>query len=125
VRIPIVVGSTRPVRVPLARLLPEVDAVVGTGGLGTVQATLAAGLPTVLRPVLADQPWNAQRVADAEAGIVIEDPTEEGPAVRAVLTQPQYRMAAQAAAAAIRSMPTPDIVLDALLVRGGLSSTLT
>jgi UDP:flavonoid glycosyltransferase YjiC (YdhE family) len=51
--------------VPLARLLPEVDAVIGAGGSGTVQATLAAGLPMVLRPVLADQPWTAQRVARA------------------------------------------------------------
>jgi hypothetical protein len=40
---------------------PAVDAIVGTAGSGTVVATLTAGLPAVLRPVLADQPRNAQR----------------------------------------------------------------
>jgi UDP:flavonoid glycosyltransferase YjiC (YdhE family) len=42
--------------VPLDRLLPMVDAVVSTGGMGTVLAILAHALPCVLRPVLADQP---------------------------------------------------------------------
>jgi UDP:flavonoid glycosyltransferase YjiC (YdhE family) len=108
--------------VPLARLLPAVDAVVGTAGLGTVLATLATGLPAVLRPVLADQPWNAKRVVAAGAGISIEDPAEAGPAVRAVLTDPAYRTAAQTAAASIGSMPSPDGILDELLVRAGLSA---
>ena len=45
--------------VPLARLLPEVDAVIGAGGSGTVQATLAAGLPMVLRTVLTDPRYRA------------------------------------------------------------------
>ena len=106
--------------VPLARLLPEVDAVIGAGGSGTVQATLAAGLPMVLRPVLADQPWTAQRVARAGAGLVIDDPAEAGPAVRTVLTDPRYRAAAQEAAAAIRSMPAPEAALGDLLARAAL-----
>jgi UDP:flavonoid glycosyltransferase YjiC (YdhE family) len=108
--------------VPLARLLPEVDAVIGTGGMGTVQATLAAGLPMVVRPALADQAWNAQRVASAGVGLVIGDPAEAGSAVRTVLTDPRYRTAAQQAAAAIRSMPAPEAALGDLLVRGGLSA---
>jgi UDP:flavonoid glycosyltransferase YjiC (YdhE family) len=74
----------------------------------------------VLRPVLADQPWNAQRVVAAGAGTSIEDPAEAGPAVRAVLTDPAYRAAARAAAASIGSMPSPDAILDELLVRAGL-----
>jgi UDP:flavonoid glycosyltransferase YjiC (YdhE family) len=108
--------------VPLARLLPELDAVVCTAGMGTVQAALAAGVPLVLRPVLADQPWNAQRVASAGAGLVTDDPAEAGSAVRAVLTEPRYRAAAQAAAAAIRSMPAPEAALASLLVKAGLST---
>jgi UDP:flavonoid glycosyltransferase YjiC (YdhE family) len=106
--------------VPLARLLPELDAVVCTGGMGTVQAALAAGVPLVLRPVLADQPWNAQRVAGAGAGLVIDDPAEAGPAVEKVLTEPQYRAAVRTAAAAIRSMPAPAAALADLLVKAGL-----
>ena len=106
--------------VPLARLLSQVNAVVSTGGMGTVQAALAAGLPMVLRPVQADQPWNALRVASAGAGVTIDDPAEAGPAARKVLTDPPYRAAAQAAAAAIRSMPSPEAALADLLVRAGL-----
>ncbi|TVT59343.1 glycosyltransferase family 1 protein [Amycolatopsis rhizosphaerae] len=108
--------------VPLAGLLPRVEAVVGTGGMGTVQATLSAGLPMVLQPVLADQPWNAQRVTAAGLGLAIDDPAEAGPAVRTVLAEPRYRTAAQAGAAATRSMPAPEVVLDDLLLRAGLSA---
>ena len=111
--------------VPLARLLPEADAVIGAGGSGTVQATLAAGLPMVLRPVLADQPWTARRVASAGAGLVIDDPAEAGPAVRTVLTDPRYRTAAQEAPAAIGSMPAPEAALGDLLARAGLSGAGT
>jgi UDP:flavonoid glycosyltransferase YjiC (YdhE family) len=108
--------------VPLARLLPDLDALVCTAGMGTVQAALAAGVPVVLRPVLADQPWNAKRVASAGAGLVIDDPAEAGPAVRTVLTEPQYRAAAETAAAAIRSMSAPEAVLADLLGKAGLST---
>ena len=110
--------------VPLARLLPSVDAVVGAAGSGTMMATLAHGLPAVLRPVLADQPWNAQRVVAMGAGIAIEDPAEAGPAVRTVLTEPSYRAAAGAAAVSIRSMPSPEEALAELLARAGVSGQL-
>jgi UDP:flavonoid glycosyltransferase YjiC (YdhE family) len=108
--------------VPLAALLPELDALVCTAGMGTVQAALAAAVPMVLRPVLADQPWNAQRVASAGAGLVVDDPAEAGPAVRTVLTEPRYRVAAQSSAAAIRSMPPPAAALTDLLVKANLST---
>ncbi|MCM6773089.1 glycosyltransferase [Nocardia sp. CDC159] len=101
--------------VPLARVLPAVAAVVGTAGLGTVLATLAAGLPTVLHPILADQPWNAHRVAATGAGIVIDAPAQAGPATRTALTEPDYRAAASSAAAAIAAMPSPAAVLAELL----------
>jgi UDP:flavonoid glycosyltransferase YjiC (YdhE family) len=108
--------------VPLARLLPELDTVVCTAGMGTVQAALAAGVPMVLRPVQADQPWNAERVVRAGVGLVIQDPAEAGVAVRALLTEPRYHAAANAAAAAIRSMPAPQAALASLLVKAGLST---
>jgi UDP:flavonoid glycosyltransferase YjiC (YdhE family) len=103
--------------VPLTRLLPELDALVCIAGMGTVQAALAAGVPVVLQPVMADQPWNAKRVASAGAGLVIDDSAEAGPAVRTVLTEPRYRAPAQAAAAAIRTMPAPEAALADLLVK--------
>jgi hypothetical protein len=42
------------------------------------QESTRIGVPLVLRPVLADRPWNARRVASAGAGLVIEDPAEAG-----------------------------------------------
>jgi UDP:flavonoid glycosyltransferase YjiC (YdhE family) len=51
---------------------------------------------------------------------VIDSPGEAGAAVRTVLTEPKYREAAQAAAAAIRSMPAPEVALADLLVKAGL-----
>jgi UDP:flavonoid glycosyltransferase YjiC (YdhE family) len=83
-------------------------------------ATPAAGHVLPLVP-LADQPWTARRVARAGAALVIDDPAEAGPAVRTVLTDPRYRTAAQDAAVAIRSMPTPEAALGDLLARAGLS----
>jgi UDP:flavonoid glycosyltransferase YjiC (YdhE family) len=45
--------------VPLAEVLPSCAAVVSHGGSGTVVASLAAGVPCVLLPMGADQPFNA------------------------------------------------------------------
>ena len=47
--------------VPQADVLPAVDVVVSHGGSGTLMATLAHGLPSVLLPLGADQPHNAAR----------------------------------------------------------------
>ena len=47
--------------VPQADLLPLADLVVSHGGSGTLMATLAHGLPSVLLPLGADQPHNAAR----------------------------------------------------------------
>ena len=52
-----------------SELLPHVDAVVTTGGAGSVLATLAAGVPLVVVPTEWDKPEIAQRVVEAGAGI--------------------------------------------------------
>ena len=50
---------------PLAAVLPSCDAVVSHGGSGTVLATLAHGLPTVILPLGADQPLHADALRRA------------------------------------------------------------
>lgn len=47
--------------VPQAEVLPAVDLVVSHGGSGSLVATLAHGLPSLLVPLGADQPHNAAR----------------------------------------------------------------
>lgn len=106
--------------VPLSVLLPAVDAVVGAGGMGTVLATVAAGLPTVLRPVLADQPWNAERITGLGLGVQIENADEVQDAVRQVLDVPSYRTAAAAVAHSISLMDPPDVVLATVRKRAGV-----
>ncbi|MCP2258381.1 UDP:flavonoid glycosyltransferase YjiC, YdhE family [Streptoalloteichus tenebrarius] len=48
--------------VPHDWLFPQMAAVVHHGGAGTTGAGLRAGVPAVLTPVLADQPWWAERL---------------------------------------------------------------
>ena len=101
--------------VPLSELLPSVDLVVTAGGTGTLLAALAHGLPMVVRPFVADQPWNAARLADLGAGIVIDDPAEAGDAARRIAENPKYREAARSAAAEMTSMNSPAAALREVL----------
>jgi len=101
--------------VPLAKLLPQVDLVVTAGGTGTVLAALSHGLPMVVRPFIADQPWNAARLADMGAGIVIDDVTEAGAAARRIIENPKYQEAANGVATELASMNSPDSVLRQLI----------
>jgi UDP:flavonoid glycosyltransferase YjiC (YdhE family) len=97
--------------VPLALLLPRCDLVLSHGGSGTVVAALAGGLPQVIVPIFADQPENAARVAALGAGRVVS-PDERTPAairaaVRAVLSDPAYRLGAERLRNEIRALPGP------------------
>jgi MGT family glycosyltransferase len=78
-----------------ADLLPRTDAVVTTGGAGTVLAALTAGVPLVLVPTEWDKPETAQRVVQAGVGVRLS-PRECTPdrlreAVSAVLQIPSFR----------------------------------
>ena len=55
--------------VPHSELFRRTDAVVTTGGTGTVLASLSSAIPLVVVPTAWDQPENAWRVAEAGAGI--------------------------------------------------------
>jgi UDP:flavonoid glycosyltransferase YjiC (YdhE family) len=104
--------------VPQADVMPHAAAMVCHGGFGTVRAGLAAGVPMVVQPLFADQPYNARRVAELGAGVALE----QGPhgiagaaaAVRAVLADPCYADRAAAVAADVRSLPTVDTAVDVL-----------
>ncbi|MTD58275.1 glycosyltransferase [Amycolatopsis pithecellobii] len=103
--------------VPLAQLLPVADVVVSAGGSGTVLAALAAGKPLVIRPFLADQPWNAERMARLGLAVAIEDPATAGEAVRKALDDENYRRTAMAVATELARLPDADQVLRQLLGR--------
>jgi glycosyltransferase len=56
---------------PQADVMPHAAAMVGHGGTGTTLAGLAAGVPQVVVPLFADQPYNAERVEAVNAGVAL------------------------------------------------------
>ncbi|MFI5906935.1 glycosyltransferase [Dactylosporangium sp. NPDC051541] len=110
--------------VPQAAVLPRCSAVVTHGGSGTLVGALAHGLPLVVVPMGADQPANADRVAELGLGLVLDavdaTPADAAAALHTVLTDPAYTTRAAALRAETESMPAPDEVVARLetLVRG-------
>jgi len=56
---------------PITQVLPHCAAVVHAGGHGTTAAALAAGVPSVVVPMLFDQQWHARRAAALGVGVHI------------------------------------------------------
>jgi UDP:flavonoid glycosyltransferase YjiC (YdhE family) len=55
--------------IPHSWLFPRMAAVVHHGGVGTTAAGLRAGVPSIIVPFMADQPFWGQRVADLGVGV--------------------------------------------------------
>ncbi|MET1075761.1 MAG: glycosyltransferase [Umezawaea sp.] len=92
---------------PLDELLRDVDLVLTHGGAGTVLGSLAAGIPLVVVPQGADQFVQADRVAAAGAGRVVEPGGSAAEVVTSVLENPGFRRNAVEVAARIASLPAP------------------
>ncbi|WP_326694124.1 glycosyltransferase [Streptomyces sp. NBC_01766] len=85
--------------VPQEQLLPQCALVVSHGGSGSLMGALAHGLPSVLFPHGADQPYNARRCTELGAARTL-DPVTATPedihsAVSTVLADSGYRSAAE------------------------------
>jgi UDP:flavonoid glycosyltransferase YjiC (YdhE family) len=104
--------------VPLAEALASCTAVVSHAGSGTLLGALAFGLPSVLFPLGADQPYNADRAVDIGVARVLDavtaQPGEVAAAVAEVLDHPAYREAAERVRAEILSLPGADHAADLL-----------
>jgi hypothetical protein len=90
--------------VPQADVLGHADAVVCHGGSGTTLGALAYGVPLVVTPLFADQPFNAIAVAAAGAGVVVAV-DEIGAGLERVLDDEAFRSAAQHVADEMRELP--------------------
>jgi MGT family glycosyltransferase len=99
-------------------IVPHAAAVVCHGGFGTFRSTLALGVPMVVVPLFADQPINARRLLDLDAGLVVEPgPTaavELRTSVRRILDEPRFREGAARVAEETRRLPTADQAVDDL-----------
>jgi UDP:flavonoid glycosyltransferase YjiC (YdhE family) len=103
--------------VPHAAAVAAADVVVCHGGSGTVLGTLAAGLPQVVVPLFADQPYNAERVAAIGAGLVASQRADSiRAAVTHLLDQGSFRAAAQRVAREMSALPSTDGAFVALAV---------
>ena len=120
-RDPAELGATAP-NVHAARWVPQVDvmphaaAIVCHGGSGTVNMALAAGVPIVVVPLFADQPYNARRVEAVGAGLAPEptDLARLADAVDAVLADRSYRESAAIIARETTALPTVDTATEVL-----------
>ncbi|MFN8524548.1 MAG: glycosyltransferase [Chloroflexota bacterium] len=95
--------------IPYSRLLPLCDAVITHGGSGPICAALALGIPQVIIPRFGDHPENAQRCAELGTALVLQpgDVTAAAlrDAVRQVLGDPRYRLAARSVQDEMRHLP--------------------
>jgi UDP:flavonoid glycosyltransferase YjiC (YdhE family) len=84
------------------------------GGSGSTLAAMAAGMPLAVVPLFADQPENAQRVADIGAGLRLDGVDGLADAVCALLDDPSYRANGRAVASEIAALPPVEAAVDLL-----------
>jgi UDP:flavonoid glycosyltransferase YjiC (YdhE family) len=98
--------------VPQSLVLPHSSLVVSHGGSGSVIGALAHGLPMVLIPMGADQPYNAARCEALGVGRVLDavhsTPETVREAAAAVLEDETYRRAAERIRTEIAALPGPE-----------------
>jgi UDP:flavonoid glycosyltransferase YjiC (YdhE family) len=104
--------------VPLAEALAGRDLAVSHAGSGTVVASLALGLPSLLLPMGADQPWIADRCTALGVSRVLDPltctPAEVTAAVLDLLGDGPEREAARALARRAAELPTTEDAADLL-----------
>jgi UDP:flavonoid glycosyltransferase YjiC (YdhE family) len=85
--------------IPHTELFPLLDAIVTTGGTGTVLKALRVGVPLITVPVAWDQGENAWRLVEAGAGLRLSQkectPEHVRAAVQRVLGDPSFKRRAQ------------------------------
>lgn len=103
---------------PQGEVLPDVDLVVSHGGSGSLMATLAHGLPSLLLPLGADQPHNARRAGELGVAATLDaatvEPEEVGARARAVLADGAMGSRCVAVAAEMQSLPGLSAAVTAL-----------
>ncbi len=98
--------------VPQLVVLDQADAFITHGGFNSTKEALSLGIPLVVIPIAADQPYTAKRVEALGLGRRVR-PHERTPDVirtrlREVLADPSYQTAARAFAADMAALPGVD-----------------
>ncbi len=104
--------------VPQDEVLPFCDAVLTHAGSGSVNGALAHGLPMVLIPMGADQPFNAERCEALGVARVLDvltaTPDDIRHAIATVLNDSSYKQSARKLRDEIASLPPPSHALSLL-----------
>jgi UDP:flavonoid glycosyltransferase YjiC (YdhE family) len=104
--------------VPQAMLLPRCDLFITHGGFNSVKESLISGVPMVVIPITADQPYCAERCASLGAARVIPINGRTPDAVRGaaleVLSDPSYRANAERFRDQMVALPGPDRMVELL-----------
>jgi UDP:flavonoid glycosyltransferase YjiC (YdhE family) len=104
---------------PHALLLPRCRLVVSHGGAGAMLGALTHGLPQVLLPQGGDQFANARACEHAGVAVVLSQQQMSPPsvrnAVRRLLSEPSFTLAAHAVQAEIAAMPSAELLLPKLM----------
>jgi len=96
--------------IPQSLVLPHCDLVVSHGGSGSVIGALAGGLPSLLIPMGADQPQNAERCSQLGVARVLDvavTPETVRVAAAEMLDDPAYRRNAERLRDEIAALPEP------------------
>jgi UDP:flavonoid glycosyltransferase YjiC (YdhE family) len=115
--------------VPQADVMPHAAAMVGHGGSGSTLMAMAAGVPLAVVPFFADQPKNAERIAELGAGIALRRGAAAIPqlpeAIGALLHDRTYQRRAGLVAADIAELPPVDeavVVLEEIALGRALAA---
>ncbi|WP_375488838.1 glycosyltransferase [uncultured Jatrophihabitans sp.] len=99
-------------------VLPRAALVVSHAGSGTVVSALACGVPLMLLPLGADQPWNADRCVALGVGRMLDaltvSPGEAAAAAEDVLRNATYRAAARVLSTEAEALPRADAAVGAI-----------
>jgi UDP:flavonoid glycosyltransferase YjiC (YdhE family) len=97
---------------PVPALLPRCDLFVTHGGFNSVKESLAAGVPMVVIPISADQPYSAERCAALGVGVALgrEErlPSDVRRAARTVLADRGFARRAKEMQRDMAALPGPD-----------------
>jgi UDP:flavonoid glycosyltransferase YjiC (YdhE family) len=99
-------------------LLAHCDAFVTHGGFNSVKEALGAGVPMVVLPITADQPYSAERCAALGVARTIGADDRAPDAIRRaaqqVLGEPSYRDSARAFQSEMMALPGPEHMIELL-----------
>jgi UDP:flavonoid glycosyltransferase YjiC (YdhE family) len=109
--------------IPQEELLPACAAVIAHGGSGTFLGTLAAGVPLVVVPLMADQYLNADAGVEGGVAVTVAPQDASVDALREALTHvlddSEMRSRAGAVAEELAAMPAAEQVAEELVRRFG------